>query len=149
VAAPVVGLVGMSALRKDIKRQTDNTASQLYNGIKAAGRLAAGPVAAATRDALPRVSGALAADVRTSATRTGASVRMGRSSIAYAGYIEFGGNLPRGQSRPYIPTGRYLFPAARGLSAKAAADYSHALSTVLSSSRIWTNTTANGGSVHD
>jgi hypothetical protein len=149
VAAPVIGLVGMRALRKDIKRQTDNTASQLYNGIKAAGRLAASPVAAATRDALPRATGRLAGDVRVSATRTGASVRMGRATVPYAGYIDFGGNLPRGQSRPYIPTGRFLFPAARALAARAAADYSRALSTVLASPAIWTNDTANEGAVHD
>jgi hypothetical protein len=149
VAEPVVGIVGLKALRRDVAQLTTDTSSALYEGIKAAGRLAAGPVASATRSALPRVTGTLAGDVRTSGTRTGAAVRMGRAAVAYAGWIEFGGSLPGGQARDYIPTGRYLFPAARSLSARAAADYSRALETVFNRSGIWTNTTSDGGQVHD
>lgn len=149
MAEPVVGIVGLKALRADVARQTTSTSSQLYEGIKAAGRLAANPVAVATRNALPHVSGRLAGDVRTSGTRTGASVRMGRATVPYAGWVEFGGSRPDGSSRDYLPGGRYLFPAAQSLAERAAADYSRALTTVFASSTIWSNTTTDGGQVHD
>ena len=150
MAAPAVAIVGMAALRRDIKRLTDDQQSALYAGIKAAGKSAAEPVAALTRASLPMGgTGTLAGDVRTSGTKTGAAVRMGRASIAYAGWVEFGGNRPDGSSREYRPGGRYLFPAAKSLAMTSGDLYSRAIGEVLNSERVWTNTTSEGEQVHD
>ena len=149
MAAPVVSIVGLRALRRDIARQADTRPSELYDALRVAGRQAAEPIAAATRATVPRVSGDLAGDVRVLASRTGAGVRMGRKSLRYAPWIEFGGNLPQGPRRPYVAAGRYLFPAARQYSYRAAGLYSDALQRVLNSSNIWTNSTTNLGAVHD
>jgi hypothetical protein len=149
MAAPVVGIVGAKALRKDLGRLADDVTGPLYQAMKQAGRDAAEPVAAATRQALPHVSGTLAGDVRTSGTRTGAAVRMGRASVPYAGWVEFGGTRPDGSERPFIPTGRYLFPAARGLAEQAARAYSENLARLFERSDLWTNTTSDGSAVHD
>jgi hypothetical protein len=149
MAQPVVGIVGAKALRKDLSRLADDATSPLYQAMKQAGKDAAEPVAAATRAALPHVTGTLAGDVRTSGTKTGAAVRMGRASVPYAGWVEFGGIRPDGSERPFISTGRYLYPAARGLAESAARSYSDSLARLFERSDLWTNTTSDGSAVRD
>jgi len=150
--APQVAVVGMRALRRDINRLAEEPRSELYAGIKAAGRAAAQPVAAATRARLPRgprTSGRLQEDVRISATKTGATVRMGRATVPWAGWVEFGGGRPDGSSRDYVAGGRYMFPAAQGLAGRSADEYSKALTAVFASAGVWTNTSSEGASIHD
>jgi hypothetical protein len=151
-SAPVVGIVGVKALGRDIAKLAEDERSPLYAALKQAGRTAANPVVTRTRDALPRgprTTGRLQRDVRVSATRTGAAIRMGRVSVPWAGWVEFGGTRPDGSSREYIPTGRYLFPAARALGHVAAVAYSDAINRTLNASGVWTNTTSDGSQVHD
>lgn len=150
MAAPaVVQVVGLAALRRDLNRMGSEANGPLYQVLTQAARRAAEPVATRARGAIPKDSGALSGDVRISTTKTGATVRMGRKSIPYAGWVEFGGTRPDGSEREYLPNGRYLFPAARSLSADAARTYSQGLEQVLASDRVWTNTSVNVGSVHD
>jgi len=149
MAAPQVAVVGMAALRRDIRRLTDDQQSVLYAAIKAAGKEAAEPVAARARASVPRVSGALAGTVRAAGNRTGATVRMGRASVPYAGWIDFGGELPTGASRTYVSGGRYLFPAAQGLASTSATLYSSAIGRTLNDSSVWTNSTNSPEAVHD
>lgn len=151
---PVVGVIGIKALSKDINQLTDDVRSPLFKAIQAAGRVAAEPVAAATRSDLPRSDrhtpddGMLAGTVRTSGTRTGAAVRMGSRQVPWAGWVEFGGtrHQPFRSSRDYVKDGRYMFPAARGLAERSASLYSDALERVFASSGVWTNP---GDQVHD
>ena len=147
--APTVAVVGMAALRRDINRMADDQKSALYTAIKAAGKTAAEPVAARARGDLPHDSGTLTGTVRTSGTKTGAAVRVGRSTVPYAGWVEFGGTRPDGSSREYVAAGRYLFPAAAGLATTAAELYSAAIDRALQDAANWTNTTDTGGDVHD
>jgi|SRR5215471_18764 len=148
-AAPVVGIVGMAALRRDLARMSTDVSGPLYREIKAAGKAAVEPVAARTRSTVPHQSGTLAGSVRTSGTRTGGSVRMGSARVAYAGWIDFGGTKPDGAERQYMAQGRYLFPAAQGLAEPAAAAYANAIGAVMNGSAVWTNTTTNPEQVHD
>ena len=154
-ADPVVGIVGIKALSKDINKLTDDVRSPLFKAIQAAGKTAAEPVAAATRSALPTsdrpkvaTAGQLAASVRTSGTRTGAAVRMGSKRVPWAGWVEFGGtrHKPFQSSREFVKDGRYMFPAARGLAERSASLYNDALTRVFASSGVWTNP---GEQVHD
>jgi hypothetical protein len=160
VTEPLVGIVGAKALRRDINRMTTDVRSPLYAALRQAGRRAVEPIAEAVRSALPRSDrpagrrhrpGALAGTVRASGTRSGGAVRMGSKAVPYAGWVEFGGRRrrPHFSERPYVKSGRYLFPAARGLEARAAADYSKALNDVFASSGVWTNTTASPQAVRD
>jgi hypothetical protein len=139
----------MKALYADMARLGADT-GPLVKALSAAGRLAVEPIAAATRSALPHVTGALAGDVRTSASRTGAAVRYGRAKLNYAGWIEFGGtrHRPHESSRPFNPRGWYLMPAARTLADTAARMYSEATAKEFDS-YPWTNAGSDGGSVHD
>jgi hypothetical protein len=149
MGATQVDLVGMAALAKDGRRLTTK-AGALDKALSAAGRQALAPVAEITRSRLPQDTGRLAGDVRVAATRSGAAVRFGRSSIRYAGWVEFGGHrrVPWGSTRDYQPRGRYLFPAALTLGAHAQPLYSTATQKGLDSFN-WTNTTDDAAGVHD
>jgi hypothetical protein len=151
---PIVGVVGMAALRRDLNRLATDVSSPLYAAIQEAGRQAAEPVAQLTRSTLPREdrstdAGGLLDSVRTSGTRTGAAVRMGSPKVPWAGWVEFGGHRPDGSARQFVASGRYLFPAARQLAGTAAESYSAAIGRVLNTDTVWTNTTNDGGAVHD
>ena len=151
---PVIGIVGMKALRKDVANILDDD-GPLNKAMIAAGKAAVEPVAAATAAALPKVdvqgqSSRLVDTVRWSGTRTGASVRMGTRAVPWAGWVEFGGHrrLPHDSSRPFVPGGRYMFPAAERLKTSAAQLYSDGIAKVFASYG-WTNETTDGAIVHD
>jgi hypothetical protein len=147
MAKPVtVGVLGLAALRRDIARLTESSSSPLLEGLRRAGLAAAEPVAAATRAALPRFSGTLAGDVRVTASRTGATARMGRGRVPYAGPVEFGG-YPG--DREYLARGRYMFPAAQALAEASARAYSDQVARVLERADVWTNTSSSPANVRD
>jgi hypothetical protein len=149
MAAPTVAVIGLRAMQKDLYRLVDDR-GPLNRAFAAAGRQAAEPVYAAAQAALPRVSGRLANDLRIGATKSGATVRMGRASVRYAGWVEFGGHrrAPHDSERAYDPRGRYLFPNAARLAPAAAAAYATALERELNNFP-WTNTSIDPGGVHD
>ena len=114
--APQVGIVGLKALTRDVKSRRPQPATVLALLRRGRWRPSRSPT---TRCSLPQASGRLAGDVRVTATRSGAAVRMGRGSLRYAGWVEFGGTrrVPHTSTRPYDTNGRYLFPAACQLQA--------------------------------
>lgn len=158
MAQPVVGVVGAKALRRDLNRLISEVNGPLFNAMKRAGYAAVQPIVALVRGALPKSErkasrthrpGALMMDVRASGTQSGGSVRMGRKTIPYAGWVEFGGTRPDGSEREFVRGGRYMFPAAKGDASRAGKAYSDALTALFGNSGIWTNTTDDGGNVHD
>ena len=151
MVAPQVGVIGMKALLKDLDRLGLDS-GPLAKAFSAAGKKAVEPVAALARSSLPKSNDILAGDIRTNATRTGATVRMGRAKVPWAGWVEFGGTRPQGPSdraaRPFQKSGRYLFPAAERLRTTVADLYSAAAQGALDS-YDWTNQGTDGGSIHD
>ena len=156
--APVVGLVGLAAMRRDIAKMTDETRGTLYDAIKSAGRELAEPVAARTVSTLPvsglddtpwHKPGALKSSVRVYATRSGAGVRMGSKAVPYAGWVEFGGHRPDGSERVFFSDGRYMFNAARSQQMAAAEKYADAMERALARTGLWTNEGTDPGGVHD
>jgi hypothetical protein len=147
--APTVGIIGLRALQRDITRLCADR-GDINRAFQTAGRQAAEPIATAARAAFPHASGTLAGDVRVTASRSGAAVRVGRKNIPYAGWIEFGGTRkrPHASARPFVKTGRYLFPAAAPLAGRAAQTYADALTRALEGFG-WTNTATAGAAIHD
>jgi hypothetical protein len=146
-------VVGLKALMKDVNGLCKDERSALFAAMKKAGYTAVLPVVGRTRSALPvadpgrvRRPGALAASLRASAYRSGAAVRMGSKAEPYAGPVDFGGYPGE---RPYLPNGRYLFPAAEGEASRAVSEYSAAINDLFGRTAIWSNSTANPESVHD
>jgi hypothetical protein len=150
MATPTVQVVGLAALRTDLARLAGGSSGPLNKALAQAAGAAVGPVADITRSRLPQDSGRLAGDVRLETKPTGAAVTMGRDSIRYAGWVEFGGTrrVPHTSTRAYDPRGRYLFPAALSLAAKVPDLYAVAIQRVLNGF-TWTNETNDAGAVHD
>ena len=88
--------------RKIADKIEDEAAPRAFLGV-------AERVASSTRGRVPRVSGTLAGSVLADRAEKGATAGIG-GGVPYAGWIEFGGT----RNRPYVPGGRYLFPAAEG-----------------------------------
>ena len=105
-------------------------------------------VARVVRSRVPVLTGRLQSSVEVDTTGRTVQVSMG-GGVPYAGWIEFGGTRPDGSTRQYIGSGRYLFPAAAGDASRASKAYTAALEKLFGSAGIWTNTTSNGGQVHD
>jgi hypothetical protein len=147
--APTVAMVGLNALKRDLVRAAGDR-GPINAALSQAGQRAAQPVADVARSRLPQTTGRLAGDVRVTGTRSGGTIRMGRASIRYAGWVEFGGHrrAPHESARDYTPQGRYLFPAARGMAPQVVALYTAALQQSLDG-LPWTNSTTDGAAVHD
>ena len=145
-----VGIVGINALVRDLKRLPDS--ETLLRNLRESARAAAQPVAAAVQAAIPHVSGDLAGSVKVYATRTGATIREGnKTTVLYAGPADFGGWPPRqSTSYPWIAEGRWLYPTARraDLSDVALRAYNAAISQAVEQFN-WTNEGGNAESVHD
>jgi len=80
-----IDVVGLKALRKDLKKAGDD-----MSDLKAAGLEAAEPVKDEARILVPKLTGALDGSIRSSGTQTGAVVRAGRASIPWAKPQHFG-----------------------------------------------------------
>ena len=143
--APVVDVIGLRAIMRDLARASDPRAGELVAAMQGAGRKAAEPVAEAARGDVPWDTGTLSGDIRVTASRTGAAVRMGRAKVPYAAPVEFGGWPP---GREFIADGRYLFPAARANQSNVVDAYSSALSHAFDD-LSWTNETSDPEAVHD
>ena len=125
MAKPMVDVVGLAGVRRDMVRFGDESVPQ---AMIAAGVEVMEPIAARVRGRLPHRSGALAGTVRVAKVRTGASMRVGTARVPYAGPVEFGA-WPRG--RPFLAGGRYIFPTAQGMASEAAARYSQLIQTYI------------------
>ena len=147
-----VGVIGLKALARDLSKLTEDNGA-LNKAMRQAAITAIEPVAAMARssmssDTTPAKRGPHLLDtIRVTGTRTGATVRMGSSTVRWAGWVEFGGTrrAPRRSSREFRPQGRYLFPAARTMAARAAELYSVALEEAIRTFP-WTN---QGDDPHD
>jgi hypothetical protein len=147
MTAPQVGVVGMKALLRDLNRLGSDT-GPLAKQLRQAGIKAATPVAEAARSHLPQDTGRLAGDVRITANKAGATVKVGRSSLRYAGWVEFGGHrrAPHPSTRDYQPRGRYIFPYAVSLAGPVAQIYAVEVQKALDGF-AWTNPSTSGA--HD
>jgi len=111
--APRVSILGLAELRRDIARLDRENMPKAF---VEAGSKAAEPVFNRIRGVLPKRSWNLANSARVGKVRTGATIRVGLARVPYVGPVEFGG-YPRG--RPFVASGRYIFPAAAGLAETA------------------------------
>jgi hypothetical protein len=156
----VASVVGLKALMKDVDRLCKDERGPLWNAMKRAGYAAVSPIVGRTRESLPHSDrrstrthkpGQLAASVRASAYRSGAATRMGGKNAAMAGWVEFGGTRrrPHFSERPFVRSGRYMYPAAKTLGPAAAQNYTKAVNEIFGRTAIWTNSKTNPESVHD
>ena len=94
---------------RELGSGTERLAGEIAEAAGAAFLGVAEKAASATRMRVPHRSGTLAGSVEAGHEEDGASVGMG-AGVPYAGWIEFGGS----RGRPYVSSGRYLYPTATG-----------------------------------
>lgn len=92
-----VSVVGLSRLRRDLKRAGSDMAD-----LKGANAAAAQLVATAAAARAPRRTGALAASVRGSKAASRASVSAGRAAVPYAGPIHYGWPARGIEANPFV-----------------------------------------------
>jgi hypothetical protein len=138
--ADSVTIVGVGALQGDLARLAAPGGALDKASSDAAVKLLT-PAAATTQSAIPHDSGAMASSVVVKPESLGASISEG-TGVVYAGWVDFGG----GHGRPYMPQGRYLFPAVAGLDAQAVDLFDQAYQAAIDSYG-WTNSGTNAGAV--
>jgi hypothetical protein len=135
-----VTIVGVGALVGDLGRMAA-PGGALDKASSAAAVKLLTPAAATTTATIPHDTGAMAASVAVKPESLGASISEG-TGVVYAGWVDFGG----GHGRPYLPQGRYLFPAVEGLDAQAVDLFDQAYQAAIDSFG-WTNSGTNPGAV--
>lgn len=102
---------GIKELRSALKSVDENLAKELTLGLA---RIA-DHVAGRARPKVPVRTGAAAASIKVRKKAAAATLAVGGTSAEYYPWLDFGGRVGRNDSavRPFIPEGRFLFPALR------------------------------------
>lgn len=104
---------GIGKFKKALKSVADDLPRELQAEFKEVAVFIAGQIASV----VPRgESGKARASVKPRATQTGASIRAGGASAPYMPWLDYGGKVGRNKSivRPFISTGRYVYPTILG-----------------------------------
>lgn len=100
--AEIRGLPQLAAGTKDLVEGIEKEAPKAL-------LTAAGTAAGMAKGRVPRLTGRLAGSISAKLVNDRAHLQYG--NVPYAGWIEFGGT----RGRAYVPTGRYLYPAAKAV----------------------------------
>lgn len=104
---------------KEFRRELRAADAQLPRELRKVFNVASTVVRTDAAARVPKRSGALAGSIRARSTQSEGRVVMGKARVPYAGFIEFGGRVGKGRTgkgtgsvrRPFVPGGRYLYPA--------------------------------------
>lgn len=100
---------GIVELRKALRDIDKDLAKELGAGLAEAAKI----VADDARARVPVRSGRAAASIKVRKSQTGASLAVGGAKAEYFPWLDFGGHVGKVHSvtRPFIPKGRYIYPA--------------------------------------
>lgn len=105
---------GLRDFSRAVKKASNETAKEMRRELKSE---IAEPLARSVRGNVPVRSGTWRRSIRAGATQRGAHITWGRARVPYAGWMEFGGQLPSKASgrparvvRTRTPGGRYVYP---------------------------------------
>lgn len=100
---------GLLEFQAALKAMDGESQKQIRVALNSAAELV---VAGASRR-VPRRSGKAAASVRAMSSQREARVMGGSKKVPYYGWLDFGGRVGRDHAtkRPYVPGGRYMYPA--------------------------------------
>lgn len=107
-----IGIDGLAEFGRGLRRLDSEAPKALRVALNDAAEL----LIDRTRTLIPKVSGAAAASLKASSTRSSARVAVGGRRAAYYPWLDFGGQgRQRGRpaKREFIKEGRYLYPTLR------------------------------------
>lgn len=104
-----IRIVGLAEFNRSLRRLD----KALPKALKVALNGAADLVITEARKDIPRRSGKAAASLKAASTRTSVRIKVGGNRAPYYPWLDFGGRTGRRKKvvRPFIKTGRYLYPA--------------------------------------
>jgi hypothetical protein len=104
-----IKIEGLAEFNRSLRKLDSN----LPKALRLANNDAAGIVSGAAKPKVRRRSGRAQSSVKTRSTRTEARVSGGSKRVPYYAWLDFGGRVGRKNSvkRPFITSGRYLYPA--------------------------------------
>jgi phage gpG-like protein len=105
----VVQVEGLKEFRKALRDADRALGPELRKGLNQAADI----VVKAARPKIAVQTGRLQKSLRARSSQREGIVVLGSARLPYAGWWEFGGKVPHGPSKQFIPTGRALFPAAK------------------------------------
>lgn len=99
-------IIGLRELQASLRAIDGKAQRQLRVAFNRAADTLVGRV----RPKVPRRSGAAAGSVRSTSQQRSARVSAGGAKAPYYPWLDFGGRLAQGPSRPFLKIGRYLYP---------------------------------------
>lgn len=132
-----VDVVGLRELRTSLRKLSGET--EYHKQLRQAGLRAGEIVAVEARLRAPVKSGRLRKSIRVKAQQTGAQIAGGGARVPYFGFIDYGGTInPRGHPvrRPFIKTGRIMYPALRAKRDETIAAYTAAVTQIIESAGL-------------
>jgi hypothetical protein len=111
VIVDVVQVTGLSQFRRGL-RELDRAAPR---ALRVANNEAAQLVVDTARPMVPRRSGKAAASIKTRSSQSVVRVVSGGARAPYTPWLDYGGRVGVNDtaSRPFLPDGRYVYPAFR------------------------------------
>jgi hypothetical protein len=111
VIVDVVQVTGLAQFRRGL-RELDRAAPR---ALRVAGNEAAQLVVDTARPMVPRRSGKAAASIKTRSSQSVVRVVSGGARAPYMPWLDYGGKVGVNDtaSRPFMPDGRYVYPAFR------------------------------------
>lgn len=106
-----IRIEGLSAFRRNLRAMD----AALPRALRLAGNAAAQLVVDEARPTVPTRSGRAAASIKARSSQDKTRVQAGGSRAPYFPWLDYGGRTGPGGSvrRPFVPDGRYLYPAFR------------------------------------
>lgn len=104
-------VTGLVDLQKALRQVDKDLPKELAAGLAEASEIVAG----AARPRVPVRTGRAAASIKVRKQQRAASIAVGGAKAGYYPWLDFGGSVGRAKAihRPFIPGGRYIYPALR------------------------------------
>ena len=102
-----IKIEGLREFQRGIKAMD----KELPKALRMAFNAAADIIVADARSQVPSDTGRARGTVKARSTQTSARVAGGGNRAPYYPWLDFGGRIPRGPSRPFLPKGRYIYNA--------------------------------------
>lgn len=143
MVSPGVEIEGLAEFRRALKRVDDDLPKDLRATMR---RQVADPVALRVKSQVPVLTGTWRSTIRGGATARTAYIQWGRAKVPYAGWMEFGGQLPSQRSgrparyvRRRVGRGYYVHPEVERARPLASAAAERALEQVMRRAQLSLN----------
>lgn len=129
---PLVDPIPVEGLR-DLVRRLRAVDANLPKAMRLAANEAAEVVVDDAQQRTPKKSGKAAKSIKAKSTRTAARITSGGNRAPYMPWLDYGGSVGKNNTakRPFIPDGRYVYPAFRSKRQQVEDTYRAALDRIV------------------